>query len=125
MFTPLNSVQTPPNNEDITSIQFNPNDSNEMIVGFLNVSPQFFKLDTQYFAPVKDIQPLATKNAKKANYMPDGKRFLSSDSLNGIGLWPGVGNKLFYKQSYLLYNLRPINNGTRFIGRIWQQIKII
>jgi hypothetical protein len=68
-----------------------------MIVAFLNVSPQFLHIDTGNFVPMKDIQPLATKNEKKAAYMPDGKRFLSSDAMNGIGLWPGVKNNLFYR----------------------------
>jgi hypothetical protein len=61
------------------------------------VSPQYFRLDTGFFVPDKDIQPAAAVNAKKAKYMPDGKRFLSSDVLEGAGLWPGVGNSLFYK----------------------------
>ncbi len=29
--------------------------------------------------------------------MPDGKRFMSSDALNGIGIWPGVRETLYYK----------------------------
>lgn len=68
-----------------------------MVVAFLNVSPQFFKIDTGYFVPSNDIQPLAAKNPKTAVYMPDGKRFMSSDALNGIGIWPGVKNTLFYR----------------------------
>ena len=68
-----------------------------MIVAFLNVSPQFLRIDTGNFVPMKGIQPLATKNEKKATYMPDGKRFLSSDAMNGIGLWPGVKNSLLYR----------------------------
>lgn len=91
------TFQPPPGNQDITSIEFNPTDSNEMVVGFLNVSPQFLKIDTGYFVPAKDIQPLAGKNEKKATYMPEGKRFMSSDALNGIGIWPGIKNNLYYK----------------------------
>jgi WD40 repeat protein len=126
MFIPLEQTFQPPvSNQDITSIEFNPNDSNEMVVGFLNVSPQFLKIDTGFFVPGKDIQPLAAKNDKKATYMPDGKRFLSSDALNGIGIWPGVKNTLFYKEGYPLYNIQPSANGTMFIGRVWQQIKVI
>lgn len=68
-----------------------------MVVAFLNVSPQFLRIDTGYFVPMKDIQPLAAKNEKKATYIPDGKRFLSSDAMNGIGVWPGVNNNLFYR----------------------------
>lgn len=96
-----------------------------MVIGFLNVSPQFLKLDTGYFVPQKDIQPLAGKNEKKATYMPDGKRFISSDALNGIGLWPGINNNLFYKQGYLLYSLLPDSLGTKFLGRNWQQVKLV
>lgn len=29
--------------------------------------------------------------------MPDGKRILSSDYINGIGIWPGVNDTLYYK----------------------------
>jgi hypothetical protein len=57
--------------------------------------------------------------------MPDGRRFLSSDALNGIGIWPGVKNNLFYKEGYLLYNILPNSLGTRFLGRVWQQIKLV
>ncbi len=66
-------------------------------MGFINVSPQLFRINAGFFIPANDIQPSASKNAKKANYMPDGKRFISSDALKGLGIWPGVGNVLFYK----------------------------
>jgi hypothetical protein len=66
-------------------------------VGFLNVSPQLLELDTGLFKLLKDIQPQSSLNAKKARYMPDGKRILSSDYINGIGIWPGVNNTLYYK----------------------------
>jgi hypothetical protein len=46
---------------------------------------------------MKDIQPLSSSNAKVATFMPDGKRFLSSDFRNGIGLWPGLQDTLFYQ----------------------------
>ena len=68
---------------------------------------------------------MASKNAKKATFIPDGKRFLSSDALNGLGIWPGVGNVLFYKEAFLLYDLHSNFIGTHFIGRIWQQVKVI
>ncbi len=116
---------SPLNNQDITSIQFNPTDSNEMVVGFLNVSPQFLKIDTGYFVPAKDIQPMASKNTKKATYMPDGKRFMSSDALDGIGLWSGVKNTLLYKEGFLLHSILPNPIGTKFLGRNWQQVKLL
>ena len=62
-----------------------------MVVGFLNVSPQFFEIDTGFFTLLGDIQPQASSNAKKAVFMPDGSRFLSSDYRNGVGIWPGIG----------------------------------
>jgi hypothetical protein len=95
-----------------------------MVVGFLNVSPQLFKIDTGTFTPMNDIQPLATGNAKKVIFMPDGKRFLSSDYKNGIGIWNGIRDTLFYNEN-LLYDLNPNQNGSRFIGYVWQQVKII
>ena len=45
---------------------------------------------------MKDIQPLASKNPKIATYMPDGKRFISTDNLKGVGVWPGVSDTLYY-----------------------------
>ena len=39
---------------------------------------------------------MSAQNAKIARYMPDNTRFFSYDFINGVGLWPGVGNKLFY-----------------------------
>ena len=89
------------------------------------MSPQFLRIDTGYFVPMKDIQPLASKNEKKATYMPDGKRFLSSDAMNGIGIWPGIKNNLFYREGYLLYSLIPNSIGTKLLGRVWQQIKLV
>lgn len=68
-----------------------------MVIGFLNVSPQLFKINTASFQIMKDIQPLSANNAKVAIFMPDGKRFLSSDFRNGIGIWPGIGNVLLYQ----------------------------
>jgi hypothetical protein len=46
---------------------------------------------------MKDIQPLSANNAKVAVFMNDGKRFISSDYRNGIGVWPGIGNVLLYE----------------------------
>lgn len=66
-------------------------------MGFLNVSPQLLNLDTGLFVLLKDIQPQSSLNAKKAQFMPDGKRVLSSDYVNGIGIWPGVNNTLYYQ----------------------------
>lgn len=94
-------------------------------MGFLNISPQFLRIDSGFFVPMKDIQPFASKNPKIANYMPDGKRVISTDNLKGIGIWPGVGDKLYYVEGYLLYHLHPNALGTQIIGRVWQNIKVI
>jgi hypothetical protein len=81
----------------ITSFQFNPTNSSEMVVGFLNVSPMGYTLaKNTYFPKLKDIQPMGSQNQKVARYMPDGQRFYSYDYLKGIGLWPGPGSKLYY-----------------------------
>lgn len=40
---------------------------------------------------------MSSKNAKIAHYMPDSVRYYSFDYLNGVGLWPGVGSRLYYK----------------------------
>jgi hypothetical protein len=96
-----------------------------MTIGFLNVSPQTFHLDTLTFTAPKDIQPQASSNAKKASYMPDGKRFLSSDFLDGIGVWPGVKQQLYYQEAFLLYDLHPDAKGDRFIGYVWQNVKLV
>lgn len=73
---------------------------------------------------MKDIQPLSANNAKVAIFMNDAKRFISSDYRNGIGVWPGIGNVLLYEEGLLLYDLRPLS-GSRFIGYVWQQVKVI
>jgi len=40
---------------------------------------------------------MSSQNAKIAKYMPDGVRFYSYDYLNGVGLWPGATQRLFYQ----------------------------
>lgn len=40
---------------------------------------------------------MSAQNAKVARYLPDNSRFFSYDFINGVGLWPGPGGKLFYK----------------------------
>jgi len=75
----------------ITSAQFNPTDSSEVIVGFLSTSPLAYSISNAvFFKKLNDIQPMSSNNAKIARYMPDGQRFYSYDFLNGIGLWPGT-----------------------------------
>jgi len=122
-FNQLTSLTAAVANGDVTSIQFNPNNSNELVVGFLNVSPQLLEIDTGLFKLLKDIQPQSSLNAKKSQFMPDGKRVLSSDYINGLGIWPGVNDTLYYKEGYLLYDLHPNRDGTTVIGYVWQQIK--
>lgn len=57
--------------------------------------------------------------------MPDGKRFLSSDFLDGIGIWPGQKDQLYYQEGFLLYDLHPNSKGDTFIGYVWQQVKLV
>ncbi len=40
---------------------------------------------------------MSSENAKVARYMPDHDRFYSYDYLDGVGIWPGLNNKLYYK----------------------------
>jgi hypothetical protein len=96
---PLTNFQSPINYESITSVEFNPNNATELIVGFLSSSPSFFSIENggQFYKKFVDIQPMSSKNAKIARYMPDSVRYYSFDYLNGVGLWPGVGNRLYYK----------------------------
>jgi len=57
--------------------------------------------------------------------MPDGQRFYSYDYLDGIGLWPGPGLKLYYEEQFLLYGTAHDKLGTILIGHVWQSIKIV
>ena len=56
--------------------------------------------------------------------MPDHQRFYSYDYNNGVGLWPGIGGTLYYKEGYLLYDASANALGTRLTGFVWQQIKV-
>lgn len=89
----------------ITSIQFNPTNSSELLVGYLSSSPGYFSIDNGglFFKKLSDIQPMSSQNAKVARYMPDASRFYSFDYLNGVGLWPGLKDKLYYVENLLLY----------------------
>lgn len=74
----------------ITSVQFNPTNSSELIVGFLSSSPMAYSLVSEiFFKKMPDIQPSSSQNAKVARYFPDGLRYYSFDYLDGVGLWPG------------------------------------
>jgi hypothetical protein len=118
----------------ITSVQFNPTNSSELVVGFLSNSPMAFSLvSSVYFKKIQDIQPSSSQNAKIARYMPDGLRFYSYDYLDGVGLWPGkkttqngvVVYGLEYTEGMLLYDAATNPNGTVLIGIVWQSIKIV
>ncbi len=67
-------------------------------MGYLSSSPGFFSLENggAFFKKYSDIQPMSSQNAKIAIYMPDNSRFYSYDYLNGVGIWPGLNNKLYY-----------------------------
>lgn len=118
----------------ITSAEFNPNNSSEILVGFLSASPMFFSMEMQspdedkpggFFKKIFDIQPMSSENAKIAKFMPDGSRFYSYDFLNGIGLWPGASGKLAYKEKFLLYDATANADGTQLIGFVWESIKVV
>ena len=68
---------------------------------------------------------MSSKNAKIVHYMPDSVRYYSFDYLNGVGLWPGIGNRLYYKENFLLYDASSNSLGTKLIGYVWQQIKVV
>lgn len=101
---PLNST-APVAYGAITSVEFNPLNSSELIVGFLSNSPMAYSLATGvFFKKLPDIQPYSSQNAKIAHYMPDGVRVFSYDYLEGVGLWPGsktvVGGVVTYRLYY-------------------------
>ena len=57
--------------------------------------------------------------------MPDGKRIVSSDYKHGVGIWPGSTNaSLYYRDKYLLFDLKPFDGGKKVVGRVWQRLKI-
>jgi hypothetical protein len=56
--------------------------------------------------------------------MPDGQRFYSFDYLNGVGLWPGTSQKLYYQEKFLLYDATADQLGTTLIGYVWQTVKV-
>ena len=75
----------------VSSFEFNPLDSNKVVIGFTNVSPKFYDFSDAavgYRNLYPDIeQPTSYNNYKMVAYMPDGKRVASSDYLNGVGVW--------------------------------------
>ena len=95
---PLTNFQASVDNGAITSVQFNPSNSSELLIGYLSSSPGAYSIENggKFFKKINDIQPMSAQNAKIARYMPDNYRFFSYDFINGVGLWPGVGNKLYY-----------------------------
>lgn len=118
----------------ITSVQFNPTNSSELIVGFLSNSPMAYSLNSGiFFKKMSDTQPYSSQNAKIARYMPDGTRFYSFDYLDGVGLWPGnkivtngvVNYRLGYTENFLLYDAATNSNGTVLLGFVWQSIKVV
>lgn len=130
---PLNST-APVAYGAITSVQFNPLNSSELIVGFLSNSPMAYSLvNAVFFKKVQDIQPSSSQNAKIARYMSDGIRYYSYDYLDGVGLWPGtktvtggtVQYGLEYTEGLLLYDAAANPNGTILIGAVWQRIKVV
>jgi hypothetical protein len=133
-FNPVNLNSTAPVAYGaITSVQFNPVNSSELVVGFLSSSPMAYSLvNSVYFKKIQDIQPSSSQNAKIARYMSDGVRYYSYDYLDGVGLWPGrkvvrdgvVEYRLDYTEKMLLYDAAPNPNGTILIGAVWQSIKI-
>jgi hypothetical protein len=130
---PLSSI-APVTYGAITSVQFNPTNSSELIVGFLSNSPMAYSLTSGiYFKKMADIQPDSSQNAKIARYMPDGIRFYSYDYLDGVGLWPGnkivtngvITYRLGYTENFLLYDASTNSKGTMLLGFVWQSIKIV
>jgi hypothetical protein len=127
-------ASAPVNYGSITSVQFNPTNSSELIVGFLSASPVAYSLSNGvYFKKYSDVQPMSSQNAKIARYMPDGQRYYSYDYLKGIGLWPGTRlnsntgptYRLYYKEDFLMYDTVHNSNGTALIGYVWQTIKAV
>jgi len=124
---PLTNFQAPVDYGAITSVQFNPSNSSELLIGYLSSSPGAYSIENggQFFKKLNDIQPMSSQNAKIARYMPDHSRFFSYDFINGVGLWPGVGNKLYYIENFLLYDAASNVLGTRMFGFVWQKIKVV
>lgn len=122
----LANSQAPIEYGSITSIQFNPSNSSELLVGYLSSSPGFYSIENNgvFFKKLSDIQPMSSQNAKIAKYMPDNSRFYSFDYLNGVGIWPGLQDRLYYVENFLFYGASSNELGTRLFGYVWQQIKI-
>ena len=59
---------------------------------------------------------MSSQNAKIAKYMPDNIRFYSYDFINGVGLWPGPNNKLYYLENFLLYGASSNSLGTQSLN---------
>jgi len=57
--------------------------------------------------------------------MPDGSRFYSYDFLSGIGVWPGAGGRLSYREKYLLYDATANRQGTILLGFVWESIRLV
>ncbi len=64
----------------------------------MSSDPYIFNIDSVKFnRKLSDVQPQSGQNAKIVQFLPDGKRLISFDYLNGYGIWPGINNSLFYK----------------------------
>ena len=86
----------------ISSVDFNPHINTQLVVGFSNVSPMIYDLSNPNagFQKLYNMgeQPSYKDNYKQAVFMPDGKRVISSDYKDGVGLWPAdPQDNLIYK----------------------------
>jgi hypothetical protein len=123
---PLTVFQAPVEYGAITSVQFNPRNFSELVIGYLSSSPGSYSIENGglFFKKFQDIQPMSSQNAKIASYMPDTQRYYSYDYNNGVGLWPGPGGKLYYLENFLLYDAHSNALGTRLVGYVWENIKV-
>lgn len=75
----------------INSVDFNPLNPSQIVVGFSNVSPRLYDTENETLGFTKLIdlgeQPSYKGNWKRALFLPDGKRVISSDE-KGFGFWP-------------------------------------
>lgn len=114
----------------ISSVEYNPHKSTELVVGFSNTSPKLIDYSDpgSSFAPLYDKgeQPSYKDNYKIVAFLPDGKRVISSGYQPGVGLWPAVpSGDLVYKEDYFLFGLKPFDGGRKVIGFVWERIKIV
>jgi hypothetical protein len=111
-----------------TSFDFNPKDSSQIVVGFINGSPRIYKFNgnsSEYSKVSSQDQPSYQNNPKTVRFMPDGQRVFSSDDQLGVGLWPGDPTQsLVYNNSYHLFKPTPFDGGQRVLGYNWQSISI-